>query len=251
MPEALADLVARYLPVAVIFGVLLLSLSWHEAAHAWVADRLGDPTARSRGRVTLNPLKHLDPFLSLVLPLLMYFSFGWAFGGGKPVPVDVRYFKKPTRDFMFVALAGPGSNILLAVLFGALFVVGWRAGILTGGDLASVGRADLVTTPRLLPAESYDSTFELVLVSGIVINVILAFFNLVPVPPLDGSRVIGWALPRRLKRAWYSLDRVGILIVIALVYGLGGIEWFLGFVWSVLGEYDALLYALMKDGPPT
>ena len=104
--------------------VLLLSLSWHEAAHAWVADRLGDPTARDLGRVTLNPIRHLDLFLSVLLPLMLLLANSpVVFGGGKPVPIDVRNFRHKARDFMLVAVAGPFSNLLLAAVFGLLYVL--------------------------------------------------------------------------------------------------------------------------------
>src|SRR5215510_10658250 len=105
-----------------LIAVLLLSLSWHEAAHAWVADRLGDPTARSLGRVTLNPIRHMDLFLSVLLPATLLIMGFPPFGGGKPVPIDQRNFRHPSRDFMLVAIAGPLSNLLLAALSGLIYV---------------------------------------------------------------------------------------------------------------------------------
>ncbi len=229
------------------FGVLLLSLSWHEAAHAWVADKLGDPTARELGRVTLNPLKHLDPFLSVILPVVLFLVAGVALAGGKPVPVRVQHFKRPTRDFMFVALAGPGSNILMALLFGLLLVVATWAEWVNVSDFSHLGRPDIVSQPSL--AREPESTFELVLHLGVLLNVALAMFNLIPIPPLDGSRVIGWLLPRVAQRAWYSLDRVGIVLVLLLIYGFDGIDQFMGLLMGVIREYDVLLIWLMDHNP--
>lgn len=177
-----------------VLAFLLLSVAVHEAAHAWTADRLGDPTARSLGRVTLNPVAHLDPFLSVLLPILTYWSIGVAFGAGKPVPVSMRNLRHPRRDFMLVALAGPISNLCLAILTCALFWVAAKAGI---ADDESLG--------------------VLLLRQGIVMNVSLAIFNLLPVPALDGSRVVGWLLPARLAYRWYGWDRHGALVLLVLL----------------------------------
>lgn len=230
-----------------LFAVLLLSLSWHEAAHAWVADKLGDPTARSKGRVTLNPIKHLDPFLSVILPLMLFFSFGFAIAGGKPVPVDIRYFKKPTRDFMYVALAGPGSNILLSLVFGILLVGSYWAGWLDMGVIENPYGEDIRQVPSLL--SNAGPLPARILSLGVLLNVLLAVFNLIPIPPLDGSRVIGWLLPRFAKRTWYSMDRVGILIVIVAVYVFDGLSVVWGLIQSVMAEYDQVLLWLYDHNP--
>jgi hypothetical protein len=115
-----------------LIAVLLFSLSWHEAAHAWMADRLGDPTARELGRVTLNPLKHIDPFLSIILPGMLLLFGAPPLAGGKPVPIDVRNFRHRSRDFMLVAVAGPLSNLLLSVCFGGLYVLCIGLGMFVG-----------------------------------------------------------------------------------------------------------------------
>jgi Zn-dependent protease len=177
-----------------VLAFLLISVSVHESAHAFTADRLGDHTARKLGRVTLNPLSHLDPILSVVLPIVTYTSLGVAFGAGKPVPVVMRNLRHPRRDFMFVALAGPISNLCLAILTTALW---WGAAQLGFGDHRSLG--------------------VLLLRQGIVMNVALAVFNLLPVPALDGSRVIGWLLPGNLAYRWYSMDRYGAFILLGLL----------------------------------
>ena len=213
-------------------GILLLSLAWHEAAHAWVADRLGDPTARSLGRVTLNPIKHLDPFLSVVLPVLMYVSLGVAFGGGKPVPINPANFRHRARDFMFVALAGPGSNILLAVLFTLVYAGCAVAGLLEGPTIANPFGADIAYQPSLLRTSQSllrgnlpATLIETWLGFSVLLNLLLAVFNLMPIPPLDGSRVIGWLLPRALANSWYRLDRFGLFLVLGFFYLMDGFQY--------------------------
>ncbi len=211
--------------------VLLLAVAWHEAAHAWVADRCGDPTARELGRVTLNPLKHLDPFLSFILPVLMYVTVGFIFGGGKPVPVNVGALNSPRRDFMFVALAGPGSNLVLAALFAVAFVVCVWAGVILPDvipdDFVQAGYREV---PKTLEG-AMDGTFTMrLLYWGVFLNLLLAAFNLIPIPPLDGSRVVGWLLPAPVALAWYRLDRIGIFLILLFFYVFGGFE----YVWLIL-----------------
>lgn len=207
--------------------IALLALSWHEAAHAWVADRLGDPTARMLGRVTLNPLKHLDPFMSVILPALMYFMAGVLFVGGKPVPINVMNFRHRARDFMLVALAGPFANLLMAAAFGLLFIVSAWTGLFPPMTVANSIGPDNVFAPTFLPWPEWDSPFEGLLKLGVLINLVLALFNLLPVPPLDGSRLVGWLLPRPMQTRWYALDRMGFLVIILLLLVLGGLK----YVW--------------------
>ncbi|HEX5011295.1 MAG TPA: site-2 protease family protein [Planctomycetota bacterium] len=198
-----------------LIAVLLLSLSWHEAAHAWVADRLGDPTARSLGRVTLNPIKHLDLFLSVLLPATLILAGFPPFGGGKPVPINVRNFRRPSRDFMLVAIAGPLSNLALSAAFGLAYVACiWRGLFVTlipspyGGSTPGV--------PSILPMDA-DDPWLFAVQMGFLINISLALFNLLPIPPLDGSRIVGWLLPRPLKPYWYRIDRFAFIMIIGLL----------------------------------
>jgi Zn-dependent protease len=178
--------------LAIRIPVFLLALTIHEVAHGWVADRLGDPTARLQGRLTLNPLAHLDPIGALAFVLI---GFGWA----KPVPVGVRGLRNPRRDMMLVALAGPISNLLLAV--GAAFVyrmVPWNA---FGREWAWL----IIPALHLLQA-------------GVWVNVMLAVFNLLPIPPLDGSRVMSGLLPLRQAIAYDRLEPYGFLIIFVLFF---------------------------------
>jgi Zn-dependent protease len=181
------------LSVAVAFGVLLISLTIHEAAHAWTADRLGDRTARMLGRVSLNPLVHIDLIGTVLLPLIAAVSrlplIGWA----KPVPVNTRNLRHPRRDFMLVAAAGPISNLLQAIVAAALLRM-----VIAGGVVSAV-------------------PFD-VLFLAMQINLLLAFFNLIPVPPLDGGNVLLGLLPPRLAASYYGLRQYGFLVLYAMMF---------------------------------
>lgn len=181
--------------VAVSFGILLLSLTIHEAAHAWTADKLGDPTARALGRVSLNPLVHIDWIGTVLLPIVAAVSnlplIGWA----KPVPVLLRNLRHPRRDFMIVAAAGPISNLLQAVFFAVVLRVVSPADDPGGGGLF----------PRVLELAIY-------------INLLLAFFNLIPVPPLDGGNVMLGLLPPRAAAHYSGLAQYGFIILYALMF---------------------------------
>jgi Zn-dependent protease len=235
-----------------LIAVLLLGMTWHEAAHAWVADKLGDPTARSRGRVTMNPIKHIDPFLSILLPYLLYTFTGYMFGGAKPVPVNPGNFKphRRARDFMFVALAGPGSNLLMAAGWGLLFVVTvWLGGVEQAPGIPNPYSGTMVSAnPPGLDVEA-DSWIQVWAFLGVFINLLLAIFNMFPIPPLDGSRVIGWLLPTRLQMHWYRLDRVGFLVVIAFFLLLDGLQYVEMVLTPLYNAYDGAVDQLIALDP--
>jgi Zn-dependent protease len=164
----------------IITPPILLALVLHEWAHAWTADRLGDPTARLQGRLSLNPLVHLDPVGTLML--LVTQRFGWA----RPVPVDVRNLKNPRRDLFWIASAGPASNLIQAAVLGGVIR-------LVGPEHMRPGLAFLEgRTPSGIP----EALLAMVAL-GFLVNIVLAWFNLIPVPPLDGSRLVMRFLPAR------------------------------------------------------
>ena len=173
--------------IALAIAFLILSLGVHEAAHAYVADRCGDGTAREEGRLTLNPMAHIDPFMTIALPLILFMTSGFIFGGARPVPVNPMRLRYPLRDMSFVALAGPISNLILALLFS----VALKAMIYWGGMPTSA------LAPRVMQMAVH--------------------FNIIPVPPLDGSRVMAYLLPSHMREPYVSLERFGLLIVVLLV----------------------------------
>jgi len=177
--------------------VLLFAVIIHEVAHGYVAFRLGDPTAKYAGRLTLNPLPHLDLFMSVLLPAFLIFSgAGFSIGGAKPVPVNPSYFKNYKRDIMLVSFAGPASNIALAIISIILLVVAVKVPII--GNLGGRG-------------------LFLFLQYGIMINTILAVFNLIPIPPLDGSKILMGFLPNEMANKYASIAPYGMFIIIILL----------------------------------
>lgn len=175
---------------------VLLAVSLHEAAHAWMADKKGDATARLMGRLTFNPLKHIDPIGTIVVPALMLFATGFAFGWAKPVPVDARNLHNPKKDMMWVALAGPVSNFIMAVLW-AVFL---NISVLFVDSRSSISMFFL-----LMP------------VAGITVNVILGVLNLLPIPPLDGGRIMAGILPPAASMQYSKIEPYGFFIIIALM----------------------------------
>lgn len=186
------DLAGTIQDLAVRIPVFLLALTIHEFAHAWLADRLGDPTARLQGRLTLKPLAHLDPIGTLAIVLI---GFGWA----RPVPVDVRYLQRPRRDMMLIAAAGPASNLILATASAfCSAMIPWAA-----------WGPEWVWLTRPLRIMFYTAVW---------VNVVLAVFNLLPVPPLDGSRVLSFFLPLRQAISFSRLEPYGFLIIFLLFF---------------------------------
>lgn len=205
------DLASLIRELAILIPPLLLALTLHEYAHGWVADRLGDPTARLQGRLTLNPLPHLDPIGALAFIL---FKFGWA----RPVPVNGSNFRNPLRDMMWVAAAGPAANLLLATASSlALQEIPWSSFPATAGWLVA--------------------PLRMMLLQSVWLNVILAIFNFVPIPPLDGSRVLVGLLPPREAVAYSRLEPYGFIILIVLIStGIVG-----RVVWPIVSVVTGLL----------
>jgi Zn-dependent protease len=182
--------------IIVGFAIVLVSLTVHEAAHAWTADRLGDSTARLLGRVSLNPIVHIDPIGTILLPALAIYSGFPIIGWAKPVPVNITQLRQPRRDFMLVAAAGPVSNLLQAFL------------------AAIVLRVLLGTTPA---AGGVPMTVE-ILAQAAWINLLLAFFNLIPIPPLDGGNVLAGLLPPRAADAFVQIRPFGFILLYGLMF---------------------------------
>ena len=177
--------------IAILAPPFLLALTVHEFAHGFIAYKLGDPTAQRLGRLSLNPLRHLDP-LGVLAFIIM--KIGWA----KPVPVDARYFKNPRRDMIWVSLAGVSANLLLAVASG-------------------LGARLLIPIGNLLPMAIFWPLIQMI-VASVWINVMLAVFNLMPIPPLDGSQVLRNLLPPEMARIYGKLEPLGFFILLALFY---------------------------------
>ena len=201
---------------------ILISITMHEAAHGYTANLLGDDTAKKLGRVTLNPFKHIDRFGTVILPLLLIimkspFIFGWA----KPVPVNFQRLKKPLQDMVLVAIAGPTTNIVLAIVAASILSTKYNFGL------------------------SYNPWFTNTLANFIFINIILAVFNMIPIPPLDGGRVAVGLLPKYFSYQLAKLERYGLLIIIGALFilpligkqigiPLEPIHWFIRYVSSFL-----------------
>ena len=193
--------------VATVAIPLIFAITVHEVAHGWVALHFGDPTAKYAGRLTLNPIKHVDPLGTIIVPFVLVvmsagaFAFGWA----KPVPVAFHNLRNPRRDMILVAAAGPGVNLVMAL--------GWA----------------LLLSQRIAfdPGLNFGADWIVQMcVFGVVINVLLAVFNMLPIPPLDGGRVLAGLLPPRFARVLERVEPFGFLIVIAL--------WFTGFLFTLI-----------------
>jgi Zn-dependent protease len=197
------------------FAILVFALSLHEAAHAWMASRLGDPTARMLGRLTLNPIKHLDPFGTVIVPLAMLFLFpsGFLIGWAKPTPVTTRNFTNVRRDDILTTLAGPVSNVLAAIVGTLLLIVLGRVSA-PGAEMVRE-LAGHLPGPGL-SASSPAVPIALILYFFIALNLILAVFNLIPLPPLDGSHVLRHFLPYKMLRAYDSIGLIGLLLFLFL-----------------------------------
>ncbi|MCK4909254.1 MAG: site-2 protease family protein [Planctomycetes bacterium] len=200
-------------PVA--FIILMFSAIIHECAHGYAAYRLGDPTAYHAGRITLNPVKHIDPMMTIIVPLISYFSFGFIFGGAKPVPINPYNFRNPEKGMLISSLAGPAANFSLALIGFGFFAFTARLDIFTG----SLAQFNYIVFYLL-----------------IIINLILGIFNLIPIPPLDGSRVLRYFLPWDMKSSFDRMEPFGFFIIIFVVM-IGGFN----FIHVILDQVGILL----------
>ncbi|MBA3579193.1 MAG: site-2 protease family protein [Gemmatimonadaceae bacterium] len=214
--------------------VLLFSMVAHEYAHGYAALKQGDPTAYQLGRLTWNPMKHIDPFMTIILPILTFITAGVMFGGAKPVPVNPRNYRNFKRGDIIVSLAGVATNLVLAVV--AVVAV------------AVVGLAG-----RAVPALAASaSILQLMLIYGILINLVLAFFNLIPIPPLDGSHVAKYMLPPAWALKYEEFGRYGLIALMVLVMVGGGVmRGFFGPILFVHGAAVRLLIPFILPSPWT
>jgi Zn-dependent protease len=216
--------IAKLVQTVLIYALpVLFAITIHEAAHGYVARYLGDNTAYMFGRVTLNPLKHIDPVGTILMPLLLYFATAGAFlfGYAKPVPVNFAQLRHPKRDMIWVALAGPASNFVQAILWAAAFTV------LIGADLN-------------------ERFFLEMCKAGVLVNLVMWAFNLFPLPPLDGGRILVGLLPRKQANAVSRIEPWGFFIVLGLVLlGVVGTYWLRPLIGFGYGALDLLLTPLV------
>jgi Zn-dependent protease len=190
--------------IVVMAPPLIFAIVLHEVAHGWVANKLGDHTAKDMGRLTLNPISHIDLFGTIIMPLLLFYATNgrMVFGYAKPVPINPYNFKDPKKDMALSSLAGPGINLVMAISFAFLL------------------RAVISPFEDMIPKQSWDLILQpitLMLGYGVIINIVLAVLNMIPIPPLDGSRVVYWLLPSKPAAVYYRLEPYGTLILMALI----------------------------------
>lgn len=220
--------IANILDIVLSLVAVFAAVVFHEVSHGYVAYRLGDPTPKVRGRLTFNPLAHVDLIGTILVPLVLGIALvirgsGFLFGWAKPVPINPNYFRKPFKGMLYVAISGPVTNLGLALA------------------TAGIGRPVLATIPDSLLSSQ---TFGAYLVQAVfyllgffvIINVVLAVFNMIPIPPLDGSRVLTYFLPPEGKRVMLQLERYGFLILLGILFlgGLSGLFQLTGGIWRGL-----------------
>jgi len=220
--------------VEILFQLIafLFAISVHESAHAWMANRLGDPTARMLGRISLNPIKHIDPIGTVLLPLIAMLTHLPVIGWAKPTPVDPRNFRNQVRDDILTSVAGPVSNLVVATA--ATILLAAIAALIPGGRMLVRGTIAgfVLNNASLTPV-------ALLLYQFLVINVLLAVFNLIPVPPLDGSHVLRHLLPDSVRQIY---DSVGMFALMALVFFGGSL--LMALIRPVLGIYISVLMGI-------
>lgn len=205
--------------ITIVLVVIVSSVILHELAHGLMAHALGDDTAKENGRLTLNPLKHIDPFMSIILPVLLYIIGAPVFGGAKPVPIDSRNFKHRERDMALVGIAGPLTNFVLALVF---FLIGYWTGLI------SIQNGAMYFSPA-----NFWSNFVTL---EVIINLGFMIFNLIPIPPLDGSRVLYAIAPDGVRNVMLSMEGYGIIIIYALIVIFGS-----AFSNLMVGARDGIL----------
>lgn len=194
--------------IAIAIIPLIFAITLHEAAHGWVASKLGDKTALMLGRVTLNPAKHIDPIGTIVFPVITLLLSGFMFGWAKPVPVNFQNLHKPRSGMFFVAIAGPFANLIMAFIWGAIAKL---------SILISV--SDTHTTLKTIATFVHLSSQF-----GVLINCVFLMLNLLPIPPLDGSRIVSSVLPARIAWAYEKIEPFGIWILLGLlIFGILGL----------------------------
>jgi Zn-dependent protease len=212
-----------FIDAVAFLAILIPSIVLHELSHGWVAERFGDPTARQAGRLTLNPVRHVDPMGSLVVPGLLALSGQTVFGWAKPVPVQPAHFARPTGTMALVALAGPATNLALALVIGRLgpFV-----------DLETGAHRGVVLVSSLGIGLTGDSLWARLAFGALVLNAALAVFNMLPIPPLDGSRLVPLVLPPAGRALWARASQYGFVVLLLLIFVFEGA---LGFMGDVIG----------------
>ncbi len=206
----------QLLRYTIMIPPLLLSLTLHEYAHGWVAWRLGDPTAKQLGRLSFNPISHLDPIGTIAF---IFLNFGWA----KPVPVIPRYFRNPIQGMCWVAAAGPAANLILAILSALLYKALFPL-LIAGAQHAVIAKTVAIPLIGMLRASVW-------------INLVLCIFNLLPVPPLDGSRILAGILPPKMAYGWAQLERYGFILLLLLMMS--------GVIGRVIGPFIFTLNNLL------
>lgn len=212
-----------YLVIGLFIGMIL-----HEYMHGRAADALGDHTARNSGRLTLNPIPHIDPFGTILIPLVLLFVSGgnWLFGYAKPVPVNPFAMKKPKRDMMLIAFAGPLTNITLAFLIASL------------GTIARLMGAHVPFTIEGISG-GWGYFFEFLYFAS-YINLVLGMFNLIPIPPLDGSHILSYFLPAQARRRYESITPYGFIIIVGILAIFG--RWFFAGLEPLIGVLRKIIY---------